>query len=156
MSRILLIYNFGLCFDNCVGRLSGHAIAPMRCTSVAHSELCLLGTYRRLSLATDFSVLSLTGSTASLSLCGKQCSFSPHSPQHRPMVGELVCHEVTRPPKYVAPRTPYFEVSRPPDTLLRSTSPPADTLLRSKLSSLALDCPPLWGDCLSGGRLTSK
>jgi len=41
----------------------------------------------------------------------------------------MACHEVTRPPKYVAPRTPYFEVSRPPDTLLQSTSPPADTLL---------------------------
>jgi len=29
---------------------------------------------------------------------------------------ESTCHEVTRPPKYVAPRTLYFEVSRPPDT----------------------------------------
>ena len=68
------------------------------------------------------------------------------------MLHYTYCHEVTRPPKYVAPRTPYFEVRRPQDTLLGSTSPPADTLLRSKLSSFEVDCPPFWGTVYFEGK----
>ena len=76
MSRILLNHKLGLCFDDRVSvseSLSDRANASTRCSSVAHSKLCRFGTYRRPSLAANFSVLSLTGSTASLSLslCGE-------------------------------------------------------------------------------------
>ena len=72
MSRILLIHKYSACVSTIAfpsPSLSDHFNASMHCTSVAHSKLCLFGTYHWLSLATDFSVLSLTGSTAlSLSL----------------------------------------------------------------------------------------
>jgi len=54
-------------------RLSDHFNTSMCCSSIAHSKLCLFGMYCWPSLAADFSVLSLTGSTASLSHCGEVC-----------------------------------------------------------------------------------
>ena len=93
MSRILLIHEMDLIFDN---RISVSESLPscerldalLVCS--AHSEWCPFDTYRRprwprtspCRLSICWLVYSL-----SLSLSVGKCSFSPRSPPHRPMAG---------------------------------------------------------------------